>query len=298
MYRLSFPSRAAAIAAVAGAISLSAGLLGADAALASPNPSIVTITETPTFVRGGDQSTTTINGLTSGYFSFTGCFARQNNGGIWQTYDYAENEFYQAGTFDDQNYFAYDSVFASRGYEGVTCPLDGSLPVGDPTWSIDTRTVTPSLEIDPVTVEIGVTPSNNIPYSLYGPGGQTNLDVSAGAHFSNEPDSECELNGDNSVFSSLPEGLGVDSTVSPTGQFPELKLTGSATPGSEGTYLVCMKIQNALSQDFDAWMTVTVVEASLANTGRDSALLAGIAGVSVVALVAGALLVLRRRRQS
>jgi LPXTG-motif cell wall-anchored protein len=296
MYRLSSPSRAAAIAAVAGAISLSAGLLGADAALASPNPAIVTITETPTFVRGGDQVTTTINGQTSGYYSFTGCFARQNWDGVWQTYDYAENEFYPAETFYEHNYFAYDRVFTSQGYEGVTCPLDNSLPVGNPTWSIATRTVTPSLEIDPVTVEIGVTPSDDISYSLYGPGGQTNLDVSAGAHFSSLPDAQCTLNGGDPNLSSLPAGLGIDSTVSLAGQFPDLKLTGTAEPGTEGSYLVCMNIQNELNQDFDAWMTVTVVPASLANTGRDSALLAGIAGVSVLALAAGAILVLRRRR--
>lgn len=283
------------------ALGLSLGLGLVAVAGASPAfafPSVTSFQVSPTVFRGGDAVTLTINGQTSGSFTFIGCVVTFFNGLPYVTTDVGPTEPpYVAGTIsaDIINRYAEDLTYQGEAFSGACSSL---TPSDTPVWSTNVLTITPQLAIDPVSLVVGSDAPVTASYTTASPSGLSPFDWGNGygGDFRELDPSSCSVLFPVSIGDSqLPSGVTISDAQSPSGSAPSLVLDGAPAAGSEGTYKVCVGIEDGNGQPAAAWMNVTVASA-LPATGFDTPRVIVAAGVAALLALVGALLVVVRRR--
>jgi hypothetical protein len=284
------------------AFGLVAGLGGAALLGAIPASAYTEITSfviTPSTFRGGDEITFTINGQTSGEFSYSGCTVALYNG-----VPYIEGDYNPAsppvvpGTIpgDIFNTYGEDLTYQGMGYAGTCSTIQ---PTDTPAWVTNIMTITPQLVIDPVELAVGSAGPVAGSYTTASPGGESPFNWTGvyGGIFGELAPSYCDasLAHVGIAGSELPDGVTISDAQSPSGTTPNLVLEGAAAPGSEGTYKVCVGIQDSNGQKSAAWMNVTVA-AALPATGLDGVVTAVAAGFAGLLVIAGAMFLALRKR--
>lgn len=273
-----------------------AALLGA--VPASAYTEITSFTISPSTFRGGDEITLTVNGQTSGEFSYSGCVVAFFDGEPYAAGDYDPGAPpVVAGTLPSDliNRSGEDILYQGMGYAGSCSTL---LPTDTPAWSTNVMTITPQLVIDPVSLVAGSDAPVTASYTTVSPGGVSpfNWGNSFGGDFRELDPSNCSVLAPSSIGDSqLPSGVTISDAQSPSGSAPSLVLEGAPAAGSEGTYKVCVGIEDGNGQPSSAWMNVTVV-AALPATGLDSFVMAAAAGFAGLLGLTGALFLVLRKR--
>lgn len=284
------------------AFGLVAGLGGAallGAIPASAYTEITSFTISPSTFRGGDEITLTVNGQTSGEFSFSGCTVALFNGEGYSATDFSPtNPPLVAGTMSSDliNDFGEDLTYQGMGYAGSCSSIQ---PTDTPVWVTNVMTITPQLVIDPVGLAVGSAGPVAGSYTTVSPGGMSPFNWTGvyGGIFGELAPSYCDasLAPVGIAGSELPEGVTISSAESPSGMTPSLVLEGAPAAGSEGTYKVCVGIQDSNGRKSAAWMNVTVA-AALPATGLDGVVMAVAAGFAGLLVAAGAMFLVLRKR--
>jgi hypothetical protein len=284
------------------AFGLVAGLGGAailGALPASAYTEITSFTISPSTFRGGDEITLTVNGQTSGQFSYSGCTVALINGEVYTAGDYSPtNPPIEAGTVSSDliNMYGDDLLYQGMGYAGACSTIQ---PTDTPAWVTNVMTITPQLVIDPVELAVGSAGSVEAGYTTASPGGESPFNWSGvyGGVFQELDPSECTptLGPVSLADSELPAGVTISDVQSPSGSAPSLVLEGAPDAGSEGTYKVCVEIQDSNGMPSAGWLNITV-SAALPATGLDGFVMAVAAGFAGLLVIAGAMVLVLRRR--
>ena len=286
------------------ALGLSLGLGTSAVAGLTPAAALDSVTSysvSPTTFRGGDDVLVTINGQTSGSYTFTGCVVYFFDGIPAFSSDYGPSTPpFEAGTMTTQilNRSGEDVQYESRAYSGLCSSVS---PSDTSVWSTN-ATITPQLVINPVALTVGASGPVTVDYTTASPGGVSPFDWTSGygGDFRELEPSNCDatLAPVSLADSELPAGVTISDTQSPSGSAPALVLNG--TPGSDavGTYKVCVGIADDMGETSAAWMTVTVSAAALPTTGLDSFVMAAAAGFAGLLGLTGAFFLVLRKRST
>lgn len=283
---------------------MGAGLLGIAPATAAQYPVATTLSVSPSTVRSGESTVTIINSLSTGSFRFIGCqgssFAGVEN---YADYNIGSPLIMTAESSPTPfNYSAENLVFGYELWSDVSCGAGGTRPAGSPDMTSGNITITPQLQIEPVTATAGSALVGSPVATEKSVGGNTPFEWDGGGAFTLSPSSACSLSFAAVDTAALPTGLSLDETTSASNTAPVITLTGAPAVGTEGSYRVCVNLSDSFAHGAFAWLDVTVmappvVVPALANTGaNDAAVPATIAG-SLLALVFGSCLAVRRQRR-
>ena len=284
------------------ALGLVVGLSGAAMLASAPAlayTEITSFTISPSTFRGGDEISLTVNGQTSGEFSYSGCTVALINGEPYAASDYEPtNPPIVAGNISSDliNMYGDDLLYQGMGYAGACSTIQ---PTDTPAWVTNVMTITPQLIIEPVSLAVGSAGSVEAGYTTASPGGESPFNWSGvyGGVFQELDPSECTptLGPLSLADSELPAGVTISDVQSPSGSAPSLVLEGAPAAGSEGTYKVCVEIQDSNGMPSAGWLNITVA-AALPATGLDGLVMAVAAGFAGLLVMAGAtFLVLRKR---
>ncbi len=293
-------TRTITIGAVVGLAGV--GLFGVAPAMAGSNATATTLSMSPTTVRAGEPTVLTINGLTTGSFEFTGCEGSFFNG--LETYDYYIGETLAAGpTPTPPNLTANDLVGGYEIWSGVQCGADNTRPVGTADMTTGDITITPQLQVESVTANVGTQLVGASGYTEKSATGSTPFEWTLGGAFAVLPAASCGLAAGSVDAGALPAGVTLDETTSAANTAPVFTLSGTPAVGTEGDYKVCINLHDGYSDSALAWLTVSVLAPqpaavpALANTGANDAAVPATVGGSLLALALGSLLVVRRQRR-